>query len=67
VRTKVTLRLVDEAEHFGLRYACDDCAHFIADSASTAARCAHGYPLGERLGGLREGREIEFCKEWEGA
>ncbi len=63
MRTKVTLQLLDEAARFSLRYACDDCAHFLVSTA----RCAHGYPTGERTGELREGREIEFCKEWEGA
>ena len=56
-------RLVEEAERFSLRFACDHCAYFL----EAPPRCAHGYPLGARADALREGREIEFCKEWEGA
>ena len=62
MKTRVTLRFLDESRRFDLRYACDDCAHFC----STEAACAHGYPLGERRGRtLREDDELSFCKEFE--
>jgi hypothetical protein len=56
----VTLQLIEEAERFALRYACDDCAHFHEEV------CAHGYPPGERRRALQPNEEIEFCKEFEG-
>ncbi len=59
MKTRVTLQLLEEIERFGLRYACDDCAHFDGE------RCAHGYPRGERRRVLTEGEEIEFCKEFD--
>ena len=68
MRTPVTLRLLDEARRFALRYACDDCVHFVVASASSAAdeRCAQGYPLGERSArALVVGDELAFCKEFE--
>jgi hypothetical protein len=62
MKTRVTLRFLDEADRFALRYACDDCAHFSARETA----CAHGYPLGERRGRtLRDGDELSFCKEFE--
>ena len=61
MKTRVTLRFLDEARRFALRYACDDCAHFFS-----AHGCAHGYPLGERRGRtLAEDDELSFCKEFE--
>lgn len=59
MKTRVTLQLIAEVERFELRYACDDCAHFLEE------RCAHGYPRGERRRVLGVGEEIEFCKEFE--
>jgi hypothetical protein len=59
MKTPVTLQLIEEAKRFGLRYTCDDCAHF------TGERCAHGYPRGERKRALTVGEHIEFCKEFE--
>lgn len=61
MKTRVTLRLVDEMQRYDLRWTCDDCAHFRND------RCAHGWPHGERRRVLREGDVIVFCKEWEGS
>ncbi len=63
MKTRVTLRVLQEIEAFRLRYACDDCAHFVAQSGDEA--CAHGYPLGERRRSLRVDDEIVFCKEFE--
>lgn len=59
MKTRVTLQLIEEVERFGLRYTCDDCAHFVDD------RCAHGYPRGERKRPLTVGEHIEFCKEFD--
>ena len=59
MKTRVTLQLIEEIERFGLRYACDDCAHFADE------KCSHGYPRGERRRALTVGEEIEFCKEFE--
>jgi hypothetical protein len=62
VRTFVDLRLVDEARASGLRFRCDDCAHFDA----TSEACAHGYPVApHRPGPLEAGGVIVFCKEFE--
>ena len=59
MKTRVTLQLIEEASRFELRYACDDCAHFVDD------RCANGWPGGERRRTLRAEESIEFCKEFE--
>jgi hypothetical protein len=59
MRTRVTLQLLEEIERFGLRYTCDDCAHFHEE------RCAHGYPEGERRRTLTVDEHIEFCKEFD--
>jgi hypothetical protein len=60
MRTPVTLRFLEEAQQFALRYTCDDCALFVGKE------CAHGYPPGERSARvLRIGDEIVFCKEFE--
>ncbi len=59
MKTRVTLALLEEIARFDLRFACDDCAHFVED------RCAHGWPGGERRRALRAGDEIVFCKEFE--
>ena len=59
MKTRVTLRLLDEMERFDLRWSCDDCGHFVE------GRCAHGWPGGERARSLREGESVVFCKEFE--
>ena len=67
MRTAVTLRVIDELRRFALRYACDDCAHFLDATSDAPDACAHGYPLGERaVRALRVGDELSFCKEFEG-
>ncbi len=60
MRTRVDLRLRDEAARYALRFACEDCASF--DPARE--RCAHGYPPGPRRGALDED-ELSFCKEFD--
>jgi len=62
VRTLVDARLVEEAQAAGLRFRCDDCAHFD----DGGARCAHGYPVApHRPGPLATAAVIVFCKEFE--
>lgn len=60
MRTRIDATLRDEASRYGLRFACEDCAHFVAERAA----CAHGYPPGPRLTAM-DGVEIVFCKEFE--
>jgi len=74
VRTKVDLRLVDEARRFALRFACEDCAHFVtpppgaplpkAPLSPADGRCAHGYPLAPRRDAMAAA-DISFCKEFD--
>jgi hypothetical protein len=59
MKTRVTLDLMREVELYALRFTCDDCAFF------TGARCANGWPGGERRRELREGDQVVFCKEFE--
>ena len=70
MRTRVDLRLVDEAHRFVLRFACEDCAHFAAAPARAEAsvevggRCVHGYPAAPRRDHLTRD-DIWFCKEFD--
>lgn len=60
MRTTVDVRLMDEAERFALRFACEDCAHFDGHA------CLHGYPTTQhRRALLRLGSVLSFCKEFE--
>jgi hypothetical protein len=62
MKTVVDLRLQQEAAHFRLRHGCEDCAHFVEETA----RCAHGYPNATHFRiALAPGSEFEFCKEFE--
>jgi len=62
VKTVVDLRLIDEAHTSGLRFRCDDCAHFD----ERTERCGHAYPVTEhRPGPLLPGIVIVFCKDFE--
>ncbi len=68
MKTLVDRRLVQEVDRFGLRYACESCCYFAADSqlAEAEQRCALGYPNHEhRAARLELGRELVFCKEFE--
>jgi len=60
VRTTVDDRLRREAVQFGLRFACDDCAHF--DPSRT--RCSLEYPAAPRRDALAA-NHLELCKEFE--
>lgn len=63
MKTPVDARFLDEQRVFRLRFACDDCAFFVADPRP---RCGNGYPLGERRDrAIAIGDAIEFCKEFE--
>lgn len=62
MRTRIDARLRDEASRFGLRFACDDCAHFDARQVA----CAHGYPTApHRRNLLGDAEELTFCKEFD--
>ncbi|WP_394827037.1 hypothetical protein [Pendulispora albinea] len=70
MKTRVEPRLLEEAQRFAFRFACEDCVHFL-----DSHQCAHGYPPAPRrsaLTGAGEGAtpiapeaEITFCKEFE--
>jgi hypothetical protein len=53
-------RLRAEAQAFGLRFACEDCAYFDAERS----RCLHGYTERPSASDL-EGDFVAFCKEFE--
>jgi hypothetical protein len=56
-----------ERERFGLRHACEDCAHFVPEEAPSAGGCAHGYPAAAHraVAFLRTPSQGLFCKEFE--
>ncbi|WP_394848349.1 hypothetical protein LZC95_12905 [Pendulispora brunnea] len=63
MKTKLDARLLQEAERFAFRFACEDCVHF---DPGPPGRCAHGYPPGPRRDQLESAQiEITFCKEFE--
>lgn len=60
--TKIDERLRREAECFGLRFRCEECAHFAPERAA----CGNGYPTEPHRGvKLGERASLEFCKEFE--
>jgi hypothetical protein len=62
VRTRVDLRLREEAARFQLRFTCEDCVHFAAERRA----CANGYPTAPHLEvDLSLEDSLEFCKEFE--
>jgi hypothetical protein len=62
MKTLVDDRLRDEARAFGLRFACEDCAHFEPERE----RCGNGYPTEPHARvDLAARRQLEFCKEFE--
>ena len=66
MRTPVTLELLAEVRAFGLRWACEHCAHFDP-ARGEAGACGNAWPMTEhREARLREGGELAFCKEFEG-
>jgi hypothetical protein len=60
MRTRVDEKLLEQAERFAFRFACDDCAHF----APEGPRCSLAYPLAPRRDALRQSH-LELCKEFE--
>ncbi|MCB9590059.1 MAG: hypothetical protein H6718_31885 [Polyangiaceae bacterium] len=64
MKTRVDRRLLDEAERFQLRFACESCCYFAP--AEDTRCCALGYPNAEHLEQQRDvGSELVFCKEFE--
>jgi hypothetical protein len=62
MRTRVDPTLREEALRFGLRYACDHCAHFDEDRGG----CAEGYPnTMHRDDRVESVATLEFCKSFE--
>jgi hypothetical protein len=60
--TSVDERLRKEAEHFALRFGCEDCAHFSPEQRA----CGNGYPTEPHRGVELQARTVlEFCKEFE--
>jgi len=60
MKTVADARLRSEATRFHLRFACEDCAQFSAETG----RCAHGYPPGPKRHEMA-GDSLAFCKEFE--
>ncbi|HTQ43854.1 MAG TPA: hypothetical protein VMI75_13925 [Polyangiaceae bacterium] len=60
MRTRVDARLREEATRYALRFACEDCAHFVPASE----RCSLEYPASPRRDALLA-HELELCKEFE--
>ncbi len=63
LRTRVDDVFRDEAGRYALRYACEDCQHFLGDDAG----CAHEWPTEDHLARPIGGHEalVVFCKEFE--
>ena len=68
MKTRVDLRLREEAARFRLSFRCEDCAHFAPESGT----CGNGYPnhahragAGETVGEVGALSELTFCKEFE--
>jgi hypothetical protein len=62
MRHRVDAQLREQAQAFGLKFACCDCAHFDAPRDL----CVHGYTEQPREGDLeRPGADLAFCKEFE--
>ena len=60
MKTLVDERLIDEAERFAFRFACEDCAHFDTRGES----CSLAYPATPRRVDLRR-THLELCKTFE--
>jgi hypothetical protein len=63
VRTEVDAELRRDATRYGLRYACEDCAYFVAPTGG----CAEGFPNAmHRARPLDvETTALVFCKRFE--
>jgi hypothetical protein len=60
--SKVDGQFRAEARQYRLRLACEDCAHFAADTNS----CGNGYPVAEhRALDLDGATVVVFCKQFE--
>jgi len=60
--SRVDERLQKEAAQFGLRFGCENCAHFAPETGS----CGNGYPTAPHLHvDLYKVSGLEFCKEFE--
>ena len=60
--SRVDEQLRGEAERFGLRFACQDCAHFAPETRA----CGNGYPTAPHLAiDLSRVEALEFCKGFE--
>jgi hypothetical protein len=60
VRTRIDPQLREEAERFAFRFACDDCAHFEASTAS----CSLSFEAAPRRDALLR-TYLELCKTFE--
>jgi len=60
MRTSVDERLRREAQAFGLRFACAECAHHDPEHR----RCGLGWPADVERRAL-EGHHLAFCKDFE--
>lgn len=60
--TRVDEQLRGEAERFGLRFGCQDCAHFAPETRA----CGNQYPTAAHLAvDLTRVEALEFCKGFE--
>ena len=60
--SRVDQRLRDEALRFELRFGCESCTHFAAETRA----CGNGYPTTPHVGiDLMRVESLEFCKEFE--
>ena len=60
--TKVDERFREEAERFSLRFGCESCFAWNAETK----RCAHEYPNEQHCGvDLEQADQVVFCKEFE--
>jgi hypothetical protein len=56
-----TTEFDDERERFGLRFACEDCAHF----ETSTQRCRHEWPNESHRREPPNAGVLDFCKEFE--
>ena len=61
VRLPWTTEFDVERERFGLRFACEDCAHFEASDE----RCRHEWPNQSHRRVPVPADVLDFCKEFE--
>jgi len=62
MKTEIDEALRGATSKFRLRYACEDCAHFVAE----CGKCAEGYPNAvHRERRIETSDWLEFCKSFE--